>query len=444
MSSLTDVGKKWEGRVVDGKFPLRQWLGGSERSAVFVTERSGSGSQKAAIKLIPTDFFSDGNLDETDQLARWAESAKLSHPHLIQLFECGRGKIDDRNFLYVVMEYAEENLAQILPQRSLSPEEVKEMLPPTAETLAFLHRGGLVHGHLKPANVLAVDNQLKISSDSLRKIGERDQQFPSAYTAPELAKTGPSAAADVWSLGATLVASLTQHELGLNNTNGSQVAIPESVPQPFRRIAECSLRVDPQQRCTVNEILSQFRVEPRPVKATDEPLPPKRSNRWLIIIPVVVAVLLLAVLLARKSHQSPAPTAENQSSENQAAESSAAPSAQSSVPPDDKAAPAKTGIIRGRVLQEIPPDVSPGARRTITGRIKVTARVSLDSSGNISRVTLTSPGPSKYFAKQALAAARQWKFSPAQVNGHPSASEWVLRFQFSRTSTQVSPTETKP
>ena len=181
MSSLTDVSKKWEGRVVDGKFPLRQWLGGSEHSAVFLTERSATGSQKAAIKLIPSDFFSDGNLDETGQLARWSDSAKLSHPYLIQLFEHGRGKIDDRNFLYVVMEYAEENLAQILPQRPLSPDEVKEMLPPTAETLAFLHQAGLVHGHLKPANILAVDDQLKISADSLRKIGERDKQFPDTY-----------------------------------------------------------------------------------------------------------------------------------------------------------------------------------------------------------------------------------------------------------------------
>ncbi|MGA9507064.1 MAG: TonB family protein [Candidatus Sulfotelmatobacter sp.] len=441
MSSLTDVAKKWEGRVVDGKFPLRQWLGASEHNAVFVTQRTGDGSQKATIKLIPADFFSNGNFDEAAQLAQWADSAKLSHPHLIRIFEHGRGKIDDRDFLYVVMEYAEENLAQILPQRPLSPDEVKEMLPPAAETLAFLHRAGLVHGHLKPANILAVGNQLKISTDSVRRTGERDKQCPNTFTAPEVAKTGPSPAADVWSLGATLVASLTQREPDIKNpASGNQVTIPESVPQPFRRIAERSLRVDPQQRCTINEILSQLGVpESMPVKAADEPLPAKRSNRWLIIIPVIVAVLLLAILFGRKSHRSPA-----SSSENHAAESSTAPSPQSSVPPNDRATPAQTGIIHGRVLQEVPPDVSPGARRTITGHIRVSARVSVDNSGNVSGVTLVSPGPSKYFARQALAAARRWRFSPAQVNGQPSASEWILRFQFGRTSTQVSPTETKP
>ena len=126
-----------------------------------------------------------------------------------------------------------------------------------------------------------------------------------------------------------------------------------------------------------------------------------------------------------------------------AAESSSGPTPQPPVSSDNKA-PANAGITHGRVLQEVSPDVSPGARRTITGHIKVSARVSVDNSGNISEVTLVSSGPSKYFAKQALAAARRWKFSPAQVNGQPSASEWILRFQFGRTSTQVSPTETKP
>lgn len=439
MSSLTDVWKKWEGRVVDGKFPLRQWLGGSEHSAVFLTERTGSGSPKAAIKLISAQVFSLDNLNEAAQLSRWAESAKLSHPHLIRLFESGTGQIEGSKFLYVVMEFAEENLAQIVPQRPLSPEEVKEMLPPIAATLSFLHQAGLVHGHLKPANIMAVDNQLKISTDSLREAGEPDKQASSAYVAPEIAKTGPSPAADVWSLGATLVATLTQQVPDIKNTNGGHVAVPEAIPRPFRGIAECSLRLDPQQRCTVNEILGQLGVgEHRPVKAADEPSPVKRSNRWLIL-PVVVAVLLLAVLFARKSHRAPA-----SSSENHATESSSAPPAQSSVPQDNNAMPPQPGVAHGRVLQEISPNVSPGARRTITGHIKVSARVSVDASGNVSNVTLASPGPSQYFAKQALAAARRWKFSPARVNGQPAPSEWILRFQFGRTSTQVSPTETKP
>jgi TonB family protein len=439
MSSLTDVWKTWEGRVVDGKFPLRQWLGGSEHSAVFLTERSGNGSHKAAIKLISVEVFSTGNLDEVAQLSRWNESAKLSHPYLIRLFENGRGQIDDSKFLYMVMEYADENLAQILPQRPLSPEEVKEMLPPTAEALAFLHQSGFAHGHIKPANIMAVDNQLKISSDSLRKIGERDKQAPGAYVAPEVEKTGPSPEADVWSLGATLVATLTQQVPNIKNTDGGRVAVPESIPQPFRGIAERCLRVDPRQRGTVNEFLNKHEVQvekPLPIKPAEEPLPAKRGNVSLIVS-VIVAILLIAVWLGRKSHQSPTSPAENA-----ATESSPAPAAQPSSASHDQAT--SRGTSRGRVLQQVPPDISPGARKTITGHIKVSVQVSVDSSGNVSAVRLASAGPSKYFAQHALAAARGWKFAPPQVNGQPSPSEWILHFQFGRTSTQVSPAQTKP
>ncbi len=114
--------KQWEGQVVNGSFPLRQYLGGSDRSAVFLTERRGREPQKAAIKLIAVD-----PANTAVQLARWEYAAKLSHPHLLRLFETGSCQLDDVVVLYVVMEYAEENLAQILPQRAPTLEEAREL-----------------------------------------------------------------------------------------------------------------------------------------------------------------------------------------------------------------------------------------------------------------------------------------------------------------------------
>ena len=421
MSGLTDVWKQFEGRVVDGMFPLQKWLGGSEHSAVFLTERGKNASQKAAIKLISAQVFSTGNIDEATQLARWANSAKLSHPHLIRLFESGRGQIGDAKFLYVVMEYAEENLAQILPLRPLSPAEVNEMLPPTAEALAYLHQAGFSHGHIKPSNILAVDNQLKISADSLRKTGERDSHTPTPYDAPEIAITGPSTAADVWSLGVVLVAIMTQQEP--QTISGGWAKVAYKIPQPIYGIAQRCLRVDPRERGPVNEILGKPKIQtPLPAKAIEKP-PAKRSNIWLLL-PVVVVVILLAVLLGRRAH--PPTVAPAQTTESPTPSTNAHAAA------------------RAKVLQEVSPDVSPGARRTIKGRVKVSVQVSVDTSGNVSQARLVSSGPSKYFANQALAAARRWKFTPAEVNGQALPSEWTLRFQFGRTSTEVFPAETKP
>jgi serine/threonine protein kinase len=104
------------------------------------------------------------------------------------------------------MEYAEENLSQFLPQRPLTPAEARDVLAPTLQGLAFLHGDGLVHGHVRPSNILAIDDQLKLSSDGVFSIDEHAEQghlpaaeprqsiFPagmrhvSPYDPPEIAK----------------------------------------------------------------------------------------------------------------------------------------------------------------------------------------------------------------------------------------------------------------
>ncbi len=75
---------------------------------------------------------------------------------------------------------------------------------------------------------------------------------------------------------------------------------------------------------------------------------------------------------------------------------------------------------------------------------KSSVDVSVDASGNVSEAKFASRGPSTYFANKALAAARGWKFNPPQVNGQAVPSEWVLHFQFRKTSIDVSPVEKHP
>ena len=447
MDSVIEVSRTWEGRVIEGKFPLRKWIGGSGHSGVFLTERGAQVSQKAAIKLIPAEVFSANHIEEAAQLSRWAESAKLSHPNLIRLYEWGRCQIDGARLLYIVMEYAEEDLAQILPLRALTPAEVREMLPPTAAALIFLHRAGLVHGRIKPSNIMAADDQLKISADSLRKIGERDKREPATYDAPELATMGVSPAADVWSLGAMLVAVLTQHEPELKDRKGSQVAIPATIPEPFHEIARRCLSADPRQRCNVSDVVTLLNVqEPAPAepaeKPAERPVSTERSKRW-IFLPIAAALVLLAVWFARREmvQPPPIPPAETHPTETQTAPANP----QQSPPPfAKKAKPTQTGVVRGTVLQQVLPEISPSAQGTITGRIKVSIQLSVDASGKVSQAKLVSAGSSTYFANHALDAARRWKFNPPQVDGQPAPSEWVLRFQFRTTSTQVFPAEIKP
>ena len=126
--------ERWEGQIINGKFPLLLWLGGTGRTSVFSTEIPGLKAQKAAIKLIPADGTS------SDQISHWQTAATLSHPNLLKIFDGGACEINARPMLYVVMELAEEDLSQVLPSRALSSHEADQMLAPVLDAL-FAHLG---------------------------------------------------------------------------------------------------------------------------------------------------------------------------------------------------------------------------------------------------------------------------------------------------------------
>ncbi len=285
--SGAEVWKTWEGRVVDGKFALRQLLGGSEHSAVFLTERPGETGRKVALKLIPADA---GDADR--QLVRWRAAAQLSHPHLIRIYETGRCGL---TLLYVVMEYAEEDLSQILPHRALAPAEVSDLLPPLLDALAYLHGKGFVHGRIKPSNVLAVGDLVKLSSDEITSVAEPSvrRKRRDVYDAPETAAGIASPAGDLWSVGATLVEVLTQKPpLGGDASQGDP-EMPAPIPEPFRGIARECLHVDPKRRCSIAEIKARMLPAARSVPAEPEvvAVSPRSSKR----VPVVTGLLVIAL-----------------------------------------------------------------------------------------------------------------------------------------------------
>src|SRR5713101_6325148 len=245
---MSESWKQWEGQVVDARFLLRQYLGGSEHSAVFLTER-GTPPQKAAIKFIQVD-----EPDAELQLFRWKHANKLSHPHLLRTFGSGRCRLSNFELLYVVMEYAEENLSQFLPQRPLTPAEARDVLTPTLQGLAFLHGEGLVHGHVRPSNILAIDDQLKLSSEGVFSINEHAEQghLPAVEPRQSIFPAG-----DVWSLGITLVEALTQ-QLPSAGTGNQDPVVPETLPAIFLDIARHCLHRDPQRRWTAVEIAARL------------------------------------------------------------------------------------------------------------------------------------------------------------------------------------------
>jgi TonB family protein len=426
----------WVGRVIDGRFTLLQWLGGSGWSGVFLTELQEPRSRKAAIKLISADAG-----DAETYIAGWVATKTLSHPHLMSLLHAGRCQIDAAVLLYAVTEYAEEVLSEIIPERPLTPSEAKEMLAPVLDALSYLHGKGFVHGHLKPSNIMAVDNQVKLSGESLQVTGELGKRSLTltVYDAPEVATETISPAGDVWSLGVILVEALTQHPPVWDRSTSREPVVPESIPQPFADFAQECLRSDHARRCTISDVkdrLEAARSLPNPASKTGGTVPAKL--RVTVLVAGTLALFAAIVALQLRSHQTrpSLPTGKQRP-----VHAIAAPLPQSPVP---GAQTSKGLAVMGAVAERVLPDVPQSARMTIRGTVEVRIRVTVEPSGDVSNATFDSPGVSKYFANLALQAARDWRFKPAQVDGQTVTSVWILRFQFRQIATEVTPVEASP
>ncbi|MGA7223809.1 MAG: TonB family protein [Candidatus Acidiferrales bacterium] len=492
---MTVAATQLVGQVIDGKYRLGELIGETDHSAVFLAEARQPEVRKATIKLISADA-----VDANGQLGRWKQAAKLSHPNLIQILDMGRCELDGTPVLYVVMESADENLASVIAKRPIAAEEARDIVGPLVEALGYIHGKGFVHGHIKPANIMALDENLKISSDGLCRIGDSKGSLgkPSPYDSPEAAGGRISPAGDVWSLGMTLSEALTQRLPVWERTNQGDPAPPSTMPAEFLEIARHCLRRDPQLRWSIADIAARMPGSAAaPAKQIDAAQKPQNS---LIVpnyaIPAVAAAVALivvvvgAILLKHRSNvQEPQPVtvgqpAAQQQSQPEPENKPATPEPQSApasppvvqpaqnplppsapkttqtaskkqTPPPAPARPAATnqggtnvtsqaGFVRGAVLHQVLPDAPQKARNTIQGKVRVSVNVHVDESGDVTEATFEAPGPSKYFADRVLQAAQLWKFRPAQMNGRNIPSDWILKFEIDPATIDVSPSEVPP
>ncbi len=422
--SETETWAKWESQTVNGVFPLRRFLGKSSHSVVFLTEYAAGNVAEAAIKLIPENPA----LTES-QLSQWRRVAAMPHPHLIRLFDSGHCEIGGHPFFFVVMELAEQNLAQILPHRALTPDETRGLLLPTLDALGFLHGRGLAQGQLKPSNILVVGDQLKLACDTIRASGGEN-----------------GAVCDVFSLGLTLAEALTQQPPSWLDAESVVASLPAELPKDLVDIIQRCVNRNPAERPTVADLQAQN--GPTPIEAStpsEAPAPPATAaaesessaqpwvgtSTWVgerrpaafvaatsaMVFAIVVAVIFAGAHFLRGTGAS-APQAAVPAAEAR----------ESADATDAKPAPSPPSLV---VHQEIP-DISQIARQSIQGTIKVSVRVTVDASGNVVAESLENRGPSNYFARVTNDAAKRWTFVPAE---NQDSRRMLLEFAFTRAGT---------
>ncbi len=541
----SEVWTRWQGQVINGVFPLGRYLGCSNHSGVFLTRSAARHPAEVAIKLVPTN-----RAQAESQLPRWKRAGGLTHPHLLRLLEWGGCQLDGMPYLYVVMEYADQTLAQLLQHRALTEDEAREMLVPMLDALAFLHGRHLLQGQLKPANVLVVGDQLKLASDTIRRLSERPVSTaePGLYDPPEARQGSSSTADDVWALGVTLFEALTRRAPSGLGTPGEGMP-PANLSPTSRDILALCLSPSPQDRPRASELLARVQgrpavpapvlaVEPAPppvtaptpvahepppraelvqvasepppriesvqvasepppriesvqvasepppriesvqvasepppraelvqvasepppriesaqvtsepppraesVQVVPEPAPPSvsqppkpRTLQALLFLAVMILVLAIVARAFTLHHSPAAPPSAVPASAESPPETSRTGEPTAAAPPPAAVAKASAGTAAtsGSAVREVIPEVPRSARRGIRGHIKVWVRVILNPDGSVFAAIADRAGPSRYFRRLALEAAKNWTFPPAQT---PSRRLMQVRFDFTRDGT---------
>lgn len=162
--------------------------------------------------------------------------AEVEHPSIVRIY----------NFVqhpdpsgvpvgFIVMEYVGgTSLKQIRKAHNgpLPPDQAVAYIVEIAPALDFLHAQGLAYCDFKPDNVMQTDEQLKlIDLGAVIAMDDQDSAIYGTigYQAPEIARTGPTVASDVYTVGRTLAVLV----MDVPQRNGHFVAElpgPDTVP----------------------------------------------------------------------------------------------------------------------------------------------------------------------------------------------------------------------
>lgn len=205
-----------KGHILDGRYRVVRHLGSGGIGVVYQVEHILSGKMMA-LKVLHNHLVRGRSAARETFQQEVRKLARLSHPHTIELFDCGILE----NALYIVMEYLPGlDLEKLLNTHVHIPWTlVLQIGEQACGALQHAHSLGFFHRNLKPANIILLhyqgeENFIKVldfglttAIEAAQHQGEARQFFADAhYTAPEARAGGerPDAQSDLYSLAAIL------------------------------------------------------------------------------------------------------------------------------------------------------------------------------------------------------------------------------------------------
>ncbi|KAK7262329.1 hypothetical protein RJT34_29896 [Clitoria ternatea] len=207
----------------------------------------------------------------TDVLREVQIMKMLEHPNIVNLIEV----IDDpeSDHFYMVLEYVEGKWVceGSGPTCALGEDTARRYLRDIVSGLTYLHAHNIVHGDIKPDNLLITRlGTVKIGDFSVSQAFEDDndelRRSPGTpvFTAPEciLGLTYHGKAADTWAVGVTLYCMILGEYPFLGDTLqdtydrivNNPIVLPNDLNPQLRNLIEGLLFKDPRLRFTLGDV----------------------------------------------------------------------------------------------------------------------------------------------------------------------------------------------
>lgn len=254
-----------QGSILGGRYRLERILGVGGMASVWLA-RDERLHRPVALKILSDTLLADPSY--LDRFRREAQlAAALSHPKLVRIYDFE----GDGERPYLAMEYVEgETLADHLATgEGLGGSELHSLAAGLLEALEHIHRSGIIHRDVKPANVMITrEGAVKLTDFGIAQPENATRLTRTglvvgtlSYMAPEVLHGGP----------ATPISDLYSCGVLLKEAGG------EKMPAALKNLTVSLAADDPTGRPTsATEALAMLR-RPAPT-ATTEPLPARTPN----------------------------------------------------------------------------------------------------------------------------------------------------------------------
>lgn len=226
-----------------GPYRITAFIARGGMGVVYRAERcDGNYEQTVAIKFTPKFVRSEHKLELFER--ERAYLARLEHPNVARIIDAG---VASDGTPYYVMEYIDgERIDEFTI--ALGEHEKLELFMQLCDAVAYCHRSPIVHGDIKPGNVLVSEGRVRLLDFGIgRLLDDRDasdlledvRAFSPDYAAPEqLAAERPGIPSDIFSLGALLAKVLTGSRPDRDEPNSVRTRLPEDLAAIVLRCIE--------------------------------------------------------------------------------------------------------------------------------------------------------------------------------------------------------------